>query len=285
MEECVLLSTDWKSALAELVSHTRSHLMIASPYVTGEGVAFLMDNRSPTLHSITFVTDLSPTNVCDGATDPNALGVLMAGVPSVTVRHLPRLHAKVYVGDARCAIITSANLTIGGLQRNYEYGVKVLDPAVAASVFRDISKYSELGAFVARENLQVYCDLANRLRATYRRERQSASRALRVEFETHLAEAQDELLRLRLAEGPMHTVFAKTIQYLLGAHGPLTTEQLHPRIKSIHPDLCDNGVDRVIDGKSYGKKWKHAVRSAQQQLKRQGLVILDDDRWRLTAPI
>jgi hypothetical protein len=257
--------------------------MISSPYVSGEGIAFIMDNRSPSLHSVTFLTDLSPMNVCDGATDPNALAVLMAGVPCVTVRHLPRLHAKVYVGDARCAIITSANLTIGGLQRNFEYGVRIPDPGVAGSIFKDISRYSELGAFVAREHLQVYCDIANRLRATYQRERQSVNQVLRAEFETRLGEAQDQLLRLRLADGPMHTVFAKTIRYLLASHGPLSTEQLHPQIKAIHPDLCDDAVDRIIDGKSYGKKWKHAVRSAQQRLKKQGLVILENDRWTLTA--
>jgi hypothetical protein len=52
-------------------------------------------------------------------------------------------------------------------------------------------------------------------------------------------------------------------------------------IENIHPDLCDNTVDRVIDGKRFGKKWKHAVRTAQQQLKREGLVALSGGRWLL----
>jgi hypothetical protein len=285
MERCLLLSTDWKDALAELVAGARSHLMISSPYVTGDGVAFIMGNRDPCLNSVTFVTDLSPANICDGATDPNALASLMSGVPNVILRHLPRLHAKVYVSDARCAIITSANLTIGGLQRNYEYGVKIPDPTVVASIFQDISRYSELGALVGQDSLRIYCDIADRLRATYQRQRNSVTRSLRSEFEKQLAAAQDQLLRLRLAEGPMHTVFAKTIVYLLARYGALSTEQLHPRIKAIHPDLCDDTVDRVIDGKSYGKKWKHAVRSAQQQLKKRGVVILEDERWTLTTSI
>jgi len=77
----------------------------------------------------------------------------------------------------------------------------------------------------------------------------------------------------------MHTVFAQTILYLLGTLGPLTTVQLHARIAGIHPDLCDNTVDRVIDGKRFGKKWKHAVRTAQQQLKKRGVIALEEDRW------
>ncbi|MBN1362921.1 MAG: phospholipase D family protein [Sedimentisphaerales bacterium] len=270
--------------MGELVAGARSHLMISSPYVTRDGIAFIMGKRDPHLNSITFATDLSPANICDGATDPNALSLLMSRVPNVVLRHLPRLHAKVYVSDARCAIITSANLTRGGLERNYEYGVRIPESPVVASILQDISRYSELGALVGRDSLQVYCDIANRVRAIYQRQRDSVTRSLRSEFEKHLAAAQDQLLRLRLAEGPMHTVFAKTIRYLLTRYGPLSTEQLHPRIKAIHPDLCDDTVDRVIDGKNYGKKWKHAVRSAQQQLKKKGLIVLDDERWTLAGP-
>ncbi|TKJ36792.1 MAG: hypothetical protein CEE38_10855 [Planctomycetes bacterium B3_Pla] len=77
----------------------------------------------------------------------------------------------------------------------------------------------------------------------------------------------------------MHTVFAKTILYLLRRYGSLSTVQIHPKIESIHPDLCDNTIDRVIDGKHFGKKWKHAVRTAQQQLKRNGQVDLQQGRW------
>lgn len=88
-------------------------------------------------------------------------------------------------------------------------------------------------------------------------------------------------MRLRLAQGPMHTVFAKTILYLLTRYGPLSTDQLHSKIRAIHPDLCDDTVDRVIDGKSFGKKWKHAVRSAQQQLKKRSLVTLEGEHWHL----
>lgn len=40
-------------------------------------------------------------------------------------------------------------------------------------------------------------------------------------------------------------------------------------------------MDRVIDGKRFGKKWKHAVRTAQQKLKRDGLVHLAEDQWQL----
>ena len=77
----------------------------------------------------------------------------------------------------------------------------------------------------------------------------------------------------------MHTVFARTILYLLGQHGAQTTVQLHRMVEAIHPELCDNTIDRVIDGRRFGKKWKHAVRTAQQQLKKRGLVRYMGTNW------
>jgi hypothetical protein len=285
MNGCVLLGRDWKHALSELIAGTRSRLTLSSPYVTGDGVAFVLDslgNGKDSLSALTFLTDLSPTNICDGATDPNALASLMSSLHNVTLRHLPRLHAKVYISDTDCAIVTSANLTSGGLERNYEYGLKIADEAIVSSILQDVSRYSELGALVTEGDLRTYCDIAGRVRAVYQKERDSVARSVRSEFQRQFAAAQDQLVRLRLAEGAMHTVFAKTILYLLTRYGPLSTDQLHPKIKAIHPDLCDDTIDRVIDGKSFGKKWKHAVRTAQQQLKKRGLIKLEGEYWRLT---
>ena len=151
MNACLLLGRDWKHALGELIARTRSHLTLSSPYVTRDGVAFVLDSlgsSKDSLSALTFVTDLSPTNICDGATDPNALASLMSSLRNVTLRHLPRLHAKVYISDATCAIVTSANLTAGGLERNYEYGLKIADTRIVSSIFNDVSRYSELGAFI-----------------------------------------------------------------------------------------------------------------------------------------
>lgn len=64
----------------------------------------------------------------------------------------------------------------------------------------------------------------------------------------------------------------------------LRTEELHPLIQLLHPDLCDDSVDRVIDGVHFDKKWKHCVRNAQQYLKRNGEIQFDGSRWHLISP-
>src|SRR5204862_261760 len=77
-----------------------------------------------------------------------------------------------------------------------------------------------------------------------------------------------ELTRLRLAGGPMHTGFAAAVLYPPPQHGPPPTTELPPRVEAMPPNLCDKSVDRGIDGQRLGQKWKHAVGTAQQQLKK-----------------
>jgi hypothetical protein len=101
------------------------------------------------------------------------------------------------------------------------------------------------------------------------------------EFEQAFRQAEDELVAFRLAGGPITTVFEKTVMYLLRTHGPLSTQQIHPMIKAIHPDLCDDSIDRVINGQHFGKKWKHAVRRAQSHLRDSGEIELVQGLWRI----
>ena len=63
--------------------------------------------------------------------------------------------------------------------------------------------------------------------------------------------------------------------------GPMPTRDIHPIIRSIHPDLCNDHIDRIINGVHFGREWKHRVRGAQVDLRRKGLIDLDDGRWRL----
>lgn len=230
------------------------------------------------------LTDLSATNLCQASTDPAALLLSFEAAGCTLIRHLPRLHAKVYVADSSAAIITSANLTAGGLFRNYEYGVEILDSDAVGVIRDELLAYSDLGALISQDALLKLADIARRLRSVEERIRITPSSPLQREINEALGEAEDELIRHRLAGGTMHTVFARTVEYLLNREGPLPTERLHPMVADIHPDLCDDTIDRVIDGKHFGKKWKHAVRTAQQRLKSQGVIEYTGSVWRLTKP-
>jgi len=101
---------------------------------------------------------------------------------------------------------------------------------------------------------------------------------LRREFDHKLREADEEIIRARAAGRVPHAIFADAILHILG-QGPASTVELHRAVQQIHPDLCDDTVDRVIEGKHFGKKWKHALRTAQQHLKKNGQIELVAGQW------
>ncbi len=196
------------------------------------------------------------------------------------VTYLPGLHAKVYVADARTAIVTSGNLTTAGINANYEYGVLMRDSPLVATVKEDITRYALLGSKVSFETLEALASATEDLKIVQQRATRSISANLRTEFEARTAQARLELLRIRAQGKTTHGIFSDTILYLLEQKGPLTTAALHPFVQQIHPDLCDNSIDRVIGEVHFGKRWKHYVRNAQQSLKRQGLIEYDGKHWR-----
>lgn len=284
MRQVQLLARNGEERLVALVRGARRGLLIASPFVGREGTELVAANLSDSLREsggIVFLTDLSPLNICQGVTDPDAILGICGIASQMSIRHLPKLHAKVYVADSSVAIVSSANLTIGGLRRNREYGVELSSRNAVRRVRRDITDYANLGASITVDDLVAYCRAASELREDYKRRRRQESASLTRKFQDRFTAVEDRLIRLRLAGGATHTVFAQTIEYLLRRHGPLTTVEMHPLISAIHSDLCDDSVDRVIDGKHFGKKWKHAVRTAQQQLKKKGVIELDGNQWRL----
>jgi phosphatidylserine/phosphatidylglycerophosphate/cardiolipin synthase-like enzyme len=280
-----LLREDWKEKLASLVQCASEHVLVSSPFVSRRGVDFLIDHLPHSIQqggSIQVLANLSPKNIVQGATEPESLQKLNESVSNTIIHHLPGLHAKVYVADTKEAILTSGNLTAGGLEQNYEYGVTTSDAEAISVIRADLEEYAGLGARVQEDELQSYIEAAQNVRSTFREQEESQAEAAQQKFEKALAEAKDELVRLRLQGNSTNATFGKTILYLLRRKGPMTTKELHPHIQRIHPDLCDDSIDRVVAGENYGKRWKHQVRAAQSTLKQRGDIVLKNGKWRLS---
>jgi hypothetical protein len=260
-------------------------LVISSPFVSAaacDRLATCVDRmgRSGSLR-ITLVTNLCLDNILSRATNVDAISQLVKSLPGAEVRFIPSLHAKVYVADVKRAIIISANLTDGGLYRNLEYGVDIDDPDVVASVRRDVEDYAALGPVVSSTALLNLAQIAHLVAAERRSvEGDPAAQQLQLTLRSLLATANEQVLRARTAGRSLTAILEDAILYLLG-RGPLSTQAIHARVQQIHPDLCDDNVDRVIDGRSYGKRWKHSVRTAQSHLKERGLVQLVGRQWML----
>jgi phosphatidylserine/phosphatidylglycerophosphate/cardiolipin synthase-like enzyme len=242
----------------------------------------LSKNASIQRLRILCLTNIRIDSVLAGSLELEGITELGRAFPNFSVVHLPSLHAKVFIADCKHAIITSGNLTDGGLRKNCEYGISLRLPRLVKEVREDFEGYASLGASLSIGEVQEFADELAGLRGAYQAQNRRFVKGFGTEFKTRLKSAEDKVLQFRARSNTTQGIFRSTILHLL-AKSPLKTSDLHPLIQQIHPDLCDDSVDWVIDGVNFGKKWKHHVRSAQQALKREGSVLFDGERWRLSS--
>lgn len=275
------LHKNWHQNLGSLLSESKDEIFISSPFVTQNGVDFVLKNIDKSLResgTFTFLTNLSPINIIQGSNNPKVFERLNSEIQNMKIWHLPKLHAKVYISDRKKSIITSGNLTNGGLFSNFEYGIQINQEVETQKIYQDINKYCQLGSLIEKDTLLSLIDISSQITRQIPKLESNISSEIRYLLES----AQNELVKDRLNVGAIHNVFSKTILYVLEKNPQgLKTEDIHQEIKEIHPDLCDDMVDRIIDGKSFGKKWRHAVRTSQQHLKKNGSIILENEKWRL----
>lgn len=248
-----------------------------SPFINVEGVRILSDAvQTKSSIEISLITNLTPQNIVNGITEPAALLELYKQFTQVKVSSLGRLHAKVYVIDNKIGIITSANLTSGGLINNFEYGVLINNKSIISTIKEDMLKYYSLGNILDKNLLEKINEETNKLCRIRNKTDDLIKNTKLAQLLRKSIESLDfELLRNRIKEGKtINAIFSDTILYLLKKKGSLSTDELHPLIQAIHPDICDDSIDRVINGQHFGKKWKHLVRDAQQSLKKKGLIYL-----------
>ncbi|MBI5652025.1 MAG: phospholipase D family protein [Chloroflexi bacterium] len=283
-----LIRSPFKLAFDEFANSITSDCLICSPYITFGPMKMLVraiaEKKSPQNVQINILTDISLRTLVQGATDLSALQYLFENHQNVFVTYLPRIHAKVYVSDKSCAIVASANFTDGGATRNLEYGVRIEDTTVVQKIRDDINQYKNLGANVTPDQLKEIQAQVENIRKTIRVEQETITQKIRLESRKLERTTEDNLIRVRVNQKSINSIFSGTILYLLSQKS-MPTEELHLLVKDIHPDLCDDTLDRIIDGRHFGKLWKHQVRNAQSYLKSAGAIIYDKetDLWRKTA--
>jgi hypothetical protein len=232
--------------------------------------------------SVDLITDLRPDTILGGSLHIQALLDLFDAGCKAKVTALARVHAKVYIADTNSAWVTSANLTTSGLEHNLEYGVFIDEPTEAADVLRDMEGYAQLGSITTQHQIQNYATVVETLRQDYAAYRRTSESRFRQKFREQLETASVEAIRLQIGNRSAYAVFSDALIFLLRS-GPMTTAEIHPKMQALLPELCDDHHDRVIDGRHFGKLWKHHVRTAQQHLKRAGTVEYVNGTWRLKA--
>ena len=278
------IKSAWEAVFEEYVGSIEESAIIAVPSITqppAARLASMLGSRSREVR-LDVLTNLDRASLVNGSQDVGALVGLCRQMPGTTVRHLPGLHAKAYVADRHTAIVTSANLMQDGLAGNYELGAVIDDPADVAEIADALTEYGNLGSIVppdALRELEVKVAEAREQQGAVAR---STSDAVQADIDVVLTDI-DEWLRLQRAIDSNSTtaMFAHAVQYILRKHGPLSTRDIYPIVQSLFPDMCDDSVHRVINGISFGQRWKHRVRSAQVKLRRDGFIVREGNRWKL----
>lgn len=273
----------WRAKLKRFLCAVESRLTIVSPYIRTAEAKFVRDHLAPGADIIT-ITHLSTDSILSDSLQTGALKTLMSASAKSRVVSVPNLHAKVYIADDSKAIITSANLTMGGIERNYEYGVAIDD---SKQVFRIIEEWGKLewddGWIVNSEDLVRIGGHANAAR------RAQAEKLPKIKEEITLRRFLKDLEKRgsdkQSGGRSLQAVFKAAVMDLLeeAYPNPQVTQKLYEGFSRLHPELCTD-ERHIINGRDRGEKWKHRLRTAQQGLKRQGKITNDSARklWMLT---
>jgi HKD family nuclease len=120
---------NWYKKFLDELSRTRE-LKIISPFVKEQVLRKIQSQFD--FNNFELITRY---NLQDFAMTVSSLTGLKFSVESgASIYGIKELHSKVYLFDKRAAIVTSANLTNGGLVSNYECGIFLTDEAVIQSL-------------------------------------------------------------------------------------------------------------------------------------------------------
>ena len=157
----------------------------------------------------------------------------------------------------------------------------------------DLREYGDLGVLVPADALTDLNAMAQQAQASKATAAMSVSNNVVAAHDAIRNNMNERLVELRtsgeaFATNPRASItaqFCGAVKYVLRQNGPMSTRDMNPIIQYLLPELCDDEVDRIIKGVTFGRKWKHHVRNAQQQLQRSGTIVQEGGRnspWRLT---
>jgi len=135
----------WASEFEHLIETSES-IDFASPFIKHSAIQPILsyDVR------IRGLTELSAPTFVRGASDVLALETLLDH--GADLRSLFGLHAKIFLFDDK-AVVTSANLTEGGLKRNIEYGFLISDSILVENVRNDFDEMFDEGVVIDSESV------------------------------------------------------------------------------------------------------------------------------------
>ncbi|MFZ3131898.1 MAG: phospholipase D-like domain-containing protein [Desulfosporosinus sp.] len=129
-----IVNSPWKDMFFELIASSKENIKICSPFIKTSVVTELYKRKRPKVN-VELVTNFNLANFHKRSSDLDAVNMVLCNNHQVC--NFQHLHAKIYLFDENSVVITSANLTESGLQKNYEYGVFSNDIGLVNKVSSD----------------------------------------------------------------------------------------------------------------------------------------------------
>lgn len=261
----------WREELRDFLQQTKSELTIVCPYIRKSEAEFVTGELSEKIR-ISTLTCFNADSIISGALEIKGVKTLANFSPESKAINLPQLHAKVFVADTSQAIITSANLTSSGIDRNYEYGITVKGSKPVSKICDDLENYKRIGTEITEfDRIEDFANSAKKAHGRAEKKITDETRKLKNAIKS----LENECLAIQVGERSTTGLFSDSLLYVLNHYGPSRTNEIQDRIRKLYPQLCEDNRNRIIKGLTFGKLWKHHLRNAQQAMKRQGKIKYD----------
>lgn len=266
MPEAEVIAWGWADRLSELSASASRAVHICSPFVTRSGTAQVLDVTADGI-DLKLLASFNAACFRSGYSETGAFrDIIQRGGE---VRNCQRLHAKVYLFDDDAAVVTSANLTGGGLRANRECGVLVQERQLVGEVaayFSDLWRDEDTGA-IRSDTLDAIDDILRRVPPPSEAEQQAVREA-----EESLSELVLEQAEARLNEsltgwrGAVFKVLTRidarsfelsdVYDYVpeLARQYP-DNENVKAKIRQQLQELRDLGLIKFLGGGYYRKLW------------------------------
>lgn len=150
-----IITNPWHNKFIDLVADSKESIKITSPFINKNICNDVISHKNKDA-KFELITNFKIRNIYTGSVDLDGLEHIIENRGLVKNHSL--LHAKIYLFDDKNAIITSANLTKGGLYSNYEYGLFTDDTEIVSKIahdFNSLSNHDDTGIILKRHIYEV----------------------------------------------------------------------------------------------------------------------------------
>lgn len=116
-----IIKTPWEDMFIKLVRNSEEKIYLSSPFIKENVAKLILDNKQDNI-DCKILTRFTLPNIRGGGLDLSAIKYFQNA--NFSQKNISNLHAKIFIFDSK-AVITSSNLTNGGLKNNLEYGVLI----------------------------------------------------------------------------------------------------------------------------------------------------------------